>query len=192
MCKYVSKLNIKQCIVRTRLRHGRQISADTLELSRRQGDRSSILSLWDTEMLLINIHELDIILAYTVALWALKNQVDNIWRILRLQCEDILVLSTAENLCERGEVDTEGDITVAAVWREGLGLQHHRDERDVGVVHSLERDPGVIAIEVAVLDQVLDGIDNLKSNQNKSRGIKGMGRIPSSAGWPVRDVLQAL
>jgi hypothetical protein len=31
----------------------------------------------------------------------------------------------------------------------------------VGVVHSLQRDAGVIAVEVAVLDEVLDGIDNL-------------------------------
>ena len=112
-------------------------------------------------MLLINIHELDIILAYTVALRALKHQVDNIWRILCLQCEDVFVLGAAENFCEREEINAEGDITVAAVWREGFGLQHHRDKRDVGVVHSLERDPGVIAIKVAVLDQVLDGIDNL-------------------------------
>jgi hypothetical protein len=31
----------------------------------------------------------------------------------------------------------------------------------VGVVHGLERDTGVIAIEVAVLHEVLDGVDDL-------------------------------
>jgi hypothetical protein len=32
----------------------------------------------------------------------------------------------------------------------------------VGVVHCLERDTRVIAVEVAVLDQVLDGVDHLQ------------------------------
>jgi hypothetical protein len=31
----------------------------------------------------------------------------------------------------------------------------------VGVVHGLERNTGVIAVEVAVLDEVLDGVDDL-------------------------------
>lgn len=31
----------------------------------------------------------------------------------------------------------------------------------MGVVHGLEGDAGVIAVEVAVLDKVLDSIDNL-------------------------------
>lgn len=31
----------------------------------------------------------------------------------------------------------------------------------MGVVHGLESDAGVIAVEVAVLDQVLDGVDDL-------------------------------
>jgi hypothetical protein len=31
----------------------------------------------------------------------------------------------------------------------------------VGVVHGLERNAGVIAVEVAVLDEVLDGVDDL-------------------------------
>jgi hypothetical protein len=32
----------------------------------------------------------------------------------------------------------------------------------VGVVHGLESDTGVIAVEVAVLHEVFDSIDNLK------------------------------
>jgi hypothetical protein len=31
----------------------------------------------------------------------------------------------------------------------------------VGVVHGLEREAGVIAVKIAVLDQILDSIDNL-------------------------------
>jgi len=31
----------------------------------------------------------------------------------------------------------------------------------VGIVHGLESDPGVIAVEVTIVDQILDRIDNL-------------------------------
>lgn len=31
----------------------------------------------------------------------------------------------------------------------------------MGVVHGLERDAGVIAVEVAILNQVFDGVDHL-------------------------------
>lgn len=32
----------------------------------------------------------------------------------------------------------------------------------MGVVHGLEGDAGVIAVEVAVLDEILDGVDDLE------------------------------
>lgn len=112
-------------------------------------------------MLLINVHELDVVLAQSVALCALENQVDNIGRVLGLEGEDIFVLCAAEDLGEGGKVDAECEVAVAAERREGFGLEHHGDEGDVGVVHGLERNTGVIAVEVAVLDKVFDGIDDL-------------------------------
>jgi hypothetical protein len=33
----------------------------------------------------------------------------------------------------------------------------------VGIVHGLESNAGIIAVEVTVLDEILDGIDNLTS-----------------------------
>lgn len=112
-------------------------------------------------MLLINVHQLDVVLADPVILCALKDKVDDIRRILGLESQDVLVLSGAQNLLQGGEVDSESDVAVASVGREGFGLEHHRHECDVRVVHGLEGETGVIAVKVAVLDQVLDGIDNL-------------------------------
>ena len=113
-------------------------------------------------MLLVNVHELDVILAQPVALRALEHEVDNIRRILGLECEDVIALCAAQDLGERGEVDAEREVAIAAEGREGLRLEHHGDESDVGVVHGLERDAGVIAVEVAVLDEIFDGVDNLR------------------------------
>lgn len=112
-------------------------------------------------MLLIDVHQLDIILGHAVALGALEREVDNVRRIFRLHGQDVLVLRALEHLGQRAEVDAEGDVAVAAEGREGFGLEHHGDEGDVGVVHGLEGDAGVIAVEVAVLDEVFDGVNDL-------------------------------
>ena len=112
-------------------------------------------------MLLVNVHELDVVLANPVALSALEDQVDDVRRILRLKGEDVLVLCATKDFCEGGEVDAESKVAVAAEGREGFGLEHHGDQGDVGVVHGLEGNAGVIAVEVAVLDEVLDGVDDL-------------------------------
>ena len=112
-------------------------------------------------MLLVDVHELDIVLADSVALGALEDQVHDIRRVLSLEGEDVFVLCATEDFCEGGEVDAEGKVAVATEGRERLGLEHHGNEGDVGVVHGLERDTGVIAIEVTVLHEVLDGVDDL-------------------------------
>lgn len=36
----------------------------------------------------------------------------------------------------------------------------------MGIVHGLEGDTGVITVEVAVLDQVFDGVDDLEAGLN--------------------------
>ena len=114
-------------------------------------------------MLLVDVHELNVIFADSSCALGLEDQIDNIWRILRLDGEDVVASSSTQHLCERSEVDTERDVAVAAEGRESFELEHHGNESDVRVVHGLERDTRVIAVEVAVLYEVLDGIDDLLS-----------------------------
>lgn len=112
-------------------------------------------------MLLIDVHKLDIIFAQSITFAALEHQIHNIRRIFRLQRQYVLILRASQHLHERSEIDAQRDVTVAAEGREGFGFEHHRDEGDVGVVHGLEGDARVIAVEVAVLYEVLDGVDDL-------------------------------
>ena len=114
-------------------------------------------------MLLIDVHKLNIILAQPIAFATLKDQVDHIRSIFRLQGQNVFVLGASEHLHERGEIDAERDVAVAAERGEGFGFEHHGDESDVRVVHGLEGDAGVIAVEVAVLDEVFDGVDDLEA-----------------------------
>jgi hypothetical protein len=144
-------------------------------------------------MLLINVHELDVVLAHPVRLWVLELQVHNIRRILRLECEDVLILSSSQDFREGGEVDAESDVAIAAEGREGLRLQHHRDEGDVGVVHRLQRDTGVIAVEVAVLNEVFDRVDDLRVQRSVKDQMVNIASafLPSSEGPPLPVVPQA-
>lgn len=147
--------------VRTRLGQGAQVPADALELGRWHCDGGGVLGLGDAQVLLVNVHELDVVLADPVGAAVLEDEVDDIRRVLGLECEDVVALRGAEHLCERAQVDAEGDVAVAAERAEGLRPQQHRHERHVRVVHGLQRDARVIAVEVAVLDEVLDGVDDL-------------------------------
>ena len=61
----------------------------------------------------------------------------------------------------------------------------------MGIIHGLQRDSRVIAVKVAVLYKVFDRIDNLGFRKRKMRQIH-FKNGPSSAGWPVRDVLPTL
>ena len=113
-------------------------------------------------MLLIDVHQFDIVLAEPVVFRAFEHEVHDIGGVLSLQCQDVIGLRASQHLGERAEIDTERDVPIAAERREGFGLKHHGYECDVGVVHGLQRDTGVIAVEVAVLDEILDCIDNLE------------------------------
>lgn len=145
----------------TRLGEEIQISADPLEFHRRHPDGSSVFGLRDGEVLLVNVHELDVIFAQAVRLSALEHEVDHIGRVLSLQGQDIVILSGTEHLGQGNQVDAQGDVAVAAVRGESFGLQHHRDQGNMGVVHGLQGDTGVIAVEVAILYEILDRIDDL-------------------------------
>lgn len=112
-------------------------------------------------MLLVNVHQLDVVLADSIALGALENEVDNIGRIFSLESKDVLVLGGTKDLLQRDEVDAECDVAIASEGREGVGLEQHGNEGDVAVVHGLETHAGIVTFEVAILDKVLDGFDNL-------------------------------
>ena len=113
-------------------------------------------------MLLVDVHKLDIVLANPVGRAVLEDQVDNIRRILRLEGKNVIALRSAEHLRKRAKVDTKGDVAVASEGAKSLRSEQHGDKSNVGIVHSLQRDTGVIAVKIAILDKILDGVDDLE------------------------------
>lgn len=116
-------------------------------------------------MLLVNIHQLDIVLAYPVRLGALEHEVDGIGRVVRLQRQHVLVLSSPQHLGQRDQVDAQRDVAVAPVGREPFGAEQHGHQRHVRVVHRLQSNSGVIAVEIAILHQILDSVCHLQVGQ---------------------------
>jgi hypothetical protein len=111
--------------IHTGLRESHEVNADSLEFSRWHANRSRILGIRDPQMLLINIHKLQVILAQSITLAALEDQIKNIRRVLGLDGQDIFILGGAENFCKGGEVDTKSYVAVASVGGETLCLEHH-------------------------------------------------------------------
>ena len=67
-------------------------------------------------MLLINVHELDIIFAQPITLAALENQVDGIRVVIGFQRQDVFVLSTSKYFHQGAEIDAEGDVAITSKW----------------------------------------------------------------------------
>jgi hypothetical protein len=109
----------------TRLRESHEVKADSLEFGRWHANRGSIFRIRDPQMLLINIHKLQIILAQSIALAALKHQIENIRRVLSLDSQDIFILGGTENFCEGSKVDTKSHVAIASIRGETLCLEHH-------------------------------------------------------------------
>lgn len=121
----------------TGLGKSHQVSADALEFGCRHLNRSSVLCLGNGQVFLIDVHQLDIVLAQSVGLGTLEHQVDGIGRILGLEGKDIFVLSSPQDLGQGNQVDTEGNVTVAAVGRKSFSLEQHGNEGNMGVIHGL-------------------------------------------------------
>ena len=144
-------------------------------------------------MLLIDIHQLDIVFTQPIRVCALEHQIDHIGSILRLEREYILVLCSSKYFRKGSEVDAKSNVSVTAERGEHLGFEHHGDKGHVGVVHGLESDAGVIAVEVTVLDEILDGVDNLDMLVDDCAnciGCEPFSELPTARGAPptLRDV----
>lgn len=82
-------------------------------------------------MFTIDIHEFNIILTRSFLLGRLKHQIQGIRRILRLDRDNIVILSGTKDLREGVEVDAESDVAVATVRVKALCAEEHADERNV-------------------------------------------------------------
>jgi len=94
----------------------------------------------DSHVFTVDIHEFNIILARSFLLRRLEHQIQSIRGIIRLDSNNIIILSGTKDLCERVEVNPESDVAVATIRIETLGAKKHAHEGNVRIVHRLKRD----------------------------------------------------
>lgn len=113
-------------------------------------------------MFLVDVHELQIVLADAVVVCRLEQQVENVGSVLSFKSHNVLILGGAKDLGQGRQVDTEGNVAITSVWYKTFCLEKHGHKGNVGVIHGLQRYARIIAVKVAILDEILDGVDDLK------------------------------
>merc|ERR1719347_858600 len=82
-------------------------------------------------------------------------------RILDLDCHNVVVGSTLEDLGHAGQVHAHGELTVTAELVEAISAQVHGDEGHVAVVHGLKLNASIAAIPGGLIEQILQGLEDL-------------------------------
>merc|ERR1719347_1924860 len=82
-------------------------------------------------------------------------------RVLGLDGHNVVVGSTLEDLGHTGQVHAHGELTVTAELVKAISAQVHGDEGHVAVVHGLKLNASIAAIPGGLIEQVLQGLQNL-------------------------------
>ena len=97
----------------------------------------------------------------TVLTRAFEHKSDSITTIIGLNGSNVVISRALEHLGHVVEVHPHGQVPVTAVVLKALRSEKKSHECQVAGIHGLERDPGGGAVEVGVIDEVLDRFQNL-------------------------------
>lgn len=94
----------------------------------------------------------------------LKDEINGLTTIISTDGNRIIIASTLDNLAHGSKIDTNGHGTVTPVLLKPISphQEHHQD--DVGAVHGLQTHPTRGELKVGIIDQVLEGLDDLFEN----------------------------
>jgi len=112
-------------------------------------------------MFRVNVHELEIKLGQSLGIWGFKHEGDGVSVVLTLHGDGIIVRSALEDLGEVLELHTHGDVAVAAIVLKTVRAELEGDEGDMGGIHGLQAKSRAVAIKIGVINEVLDGLNDL-------------------------------
>ncbi|PON87572.1 hypothetical protein TorRG33x02_165650, partial [Trema orientale] len=92
---------------------------------------------------------------------AFEHEGDRVGGVIGLDSDDVVVSSAFEHLGHVVEVHAQGEVPITAIVLEPFGSEEEGDESDVAGVHGLEREAGGGAVEVGIVDEVLERFQNL-------------------------------
>ena len=141
-------------------------------------DDAGIVGLGDAEVLLVEIHQLHLVVGHFLLVGGLKHEGDGVRLVLGLDGDDVIircaperemleikhtldVSNLLEDLVHAVEIHPHGELPVAPEPVEAISSETDGDEGDVGVVHSLQLDAAVAAVPGRLLQQLLDRVQHL-------------------------------
>lgn len=131
-----------------RLTQSFQVSCDFGKLSSWHGYCGIKLHLVDLQEIGVEVHQLQAVFGYSVLLLVFEQDQDVIWIVLSDQREVISGVTVFNDLVERFQIDTQGDVSVTSVLFERLFPDQQRDQQHSGVVHGLDCDTVFGTVEV--------------------------------------------
>ena len=99
----------------------------------------------------------------------LEEECNSVCIVLSLDGHAVVVGYTLEDLCDGGNVDTKSDVSVAYVVLKAISTEEEGDKGSVVLIHRLKLDASACAVEVGLVDQVLDGINDLLEEGSVSK-----------------------
>ena len=87
---------------------------------------------------------------------AFKHEGDSVTAVIGLDGDNVIISGALQHLGHVIEIHSHGDVPIAAVVLEALRSEEQSNKGYVAGIHSLERESGGGAVEVGIVNQVLD------------------------------------
>ena len=84
--------------------------------------------------------------------------------IVGLESDNVFIVCTLENLAQVRGVESQILCTIASVVVQSIAIKMDGNERHVRGIHGLNRNAVVAAIHICILNQILDGVNDLFEN----------------------------
>lgn len=92
---------------------------------------------------------------------AFEHEGDGVGGVIGFDSDDVVVASAFEHLGHVVEVHAQGEVPVTAIVLEPFRSKENGHQSHMAGVHCLEREAGSGAVEVGIVDEVLDRFQNL-------------------------------
>jgi len=137
------------------------VTDDALEFAGGHLNGTLVLSIGDSELLAVNVHEFELKVGNAILPGTLEHQRQGVPVVLGLQGDDIVIPCALENLPHVRGIEPQADGSVTPEVVEAAGTQTNGHEGDVGVVHGLDGHLVVGAVDVGLLDEVFQRLNEL-------------------------------
>lgn len=93
--------------------------------------------------------------------WTFKHESDSVASIISFNGNNIIISSALQHLGHIVEIHSHGEVPITAIMLKAFGSEEESDERHVAGIHGLKGEATGGAVEVGIVDELLDGLQDL-------------------------------